>query len=357
MAGSAPERWTLPGLAVLRDPPFDAILDARAPGEFALDRLPGAVNLPVLDDAERALVGTIYKQDSPFRARRIGAALVARNIARHLDGPLADRPPGWRPLVHCWRGGQRSGALALVLAQVGWRVAVLDGGYRSFRRAVASVLYEAAFPNPVVVLTGGTGTAKTALLAAVAAQGGATIDLEGLANHRGSAFGARPGGQPSQKAFESALALAVVALPPGAPVLVEAESARIGRLGLPPALWAAMRAAPRIELTAPTAARARYLAREYADIAADPAALAAALARLVPLHGRDRVAGWQGLADRGATGALAAALIAEHYDPAYARLPAPPPAVRLELSEAALESGDLAAAAAGLRAVLGRLAG
>lgn len=356
MGGPAPERWTLPGLAALIDPPFDAILDARSPSEFAGDRLPGALNLPVLDDAERARIGTIYRQDSPFRARRAGAALVARNIARHLDGPLADRPPGWRPLVHCWRGGQRSGALAAVLAQVGWRPAVLDGGWRAFRRAVAGLLHDGPFPAPVIVLAGGTGTAKTALLAAVAARGGATLDLEGLANHRGSAFGARPGGQPAQKLFESRLAMALTALPPGRAVLVEAESARIGRLNLPPALWAAMRAAPRIELTAPVAARAEWLAREYADIAADGAALAAALDRLAPLHGRARVAEWLALADQGATRALAAALIAAHYDPAYARLAAPAPAATVAVPATALETGDLTDPADRILAAIDRLA-
>ncbi|MBL4542401.1 MAG: tRNA 2-selenouridine(34) synthase MnmH [Rhodobacteraceae bacterium] len=357
MAGPAPERWTLPDLSALIDPPFDTIIDARSPAEFAQDRLPGAINLPVLDDGERARVGTIYKQDSPFRARRIGAALVSRNIARHLDGPLADRPGRWHPLIYCWRGGQRSGALAAVLAQVGWRVAVLDGGYRSFRRAVVAMLYERPLPVPVIVLAGGTGTAKTAVLRAVAAAGGAAIDLEGLANHRGSAFGARPGGQPAQKGFESAIAMALAGPPAAAPLLVEDESARIGTLRLPPSLWAAMRTAPRIALRAGAASRARYLARDYADIAADRAGFSAMLDRLVPLHGRARVADWQGLAAQGATEALAADLIARHYDPAYGRLRGPTPAAEVTVPDEALDAGAFETVAQAVLAEMKRLRG
>ncbi|MEL6172582.1 MAG: rhodanese-like domain-containing protein, partial [Pseudomonadota bacterium] len=120
---------------------FDTLVDVRAPGEFADDHVPGAVNLPVLDDAERARVGTIYKQDSPFRARKIGAALVARNAATHIEGPLADKDGGWRPLVYCWRGGQRSGAFGWMLKEIGWRADTLQGGYKTFRRLVVRVLY------------------------------------------------------------------------------------------------------------------------------------------------------------------------------------------------------------------------
>lgn len=298
----------------------DAIIDVRSPAEYAEAHLPGAINLPVLDDTERARVGTVYKQQSPFAARKLGAALVAANAARHLQGPLADKPGGWQPLVYCWRGGQRSGSLALILAQVGWRVSVLQGGWKAWRRLVHAALYDAPFPAPVVLLDGDTGTAKTALLGHVAAQGGQVIDLEGLARHRGSIFGARPGGQPSQKAFESALSLAISRLDPDRPVLIEAESARIGALRLPPALWTAMRDAPRIELSAPLAARARHLAQDYAELAADPEGLAAQIEVLASLHPRDRISDWLALARSGALEPLAASLMKHHYDPRYARL-------------------------------------
>ena len=297
----------------------DAVIDVRSPAEFAEDRLPGAINLPVLDDAERARIGTIYVQDSRFLARRMGAALVARNAARHLEGWLADKPQGWHPLVHCWRGGQRSGSFAAVLAQVGWRVAVLEGGYRSWRSLVVRDLYDGPLRWPLVVLDGNTGTAKTALLHLAAARGVQVLDLEGAAHHRGSVFGADPGGQPAQKGFESALMATLSRCDPARPVLLEAESPRIGALTLPPALWAAMRQAPRIEMTAPLAARAAYLARTYAGLGADRAGLAQTLDRLRPFHPAERIERWQALAAARQDAALAAGLMARHYDPRYAK--------------------------------------
>lgn len=311
--------FTFTSLADLSRHSFDTVIDVRSPAEYAEDHLPGAINLPALSDAERARVGTIYKQDSPFTARKIGAALVARNVAAHLDGPLAAMEGGWRPLIYCWRGGQRSGSVATILREIGWRVEVLEGGYRSYRRAVVAALYEAAMPAPVVLLDGNTGTGKTELLGRVAALGGQVLDLEGLAHHRGSLLGGRSGGQPSQKAFESALAAQVATLDLDRTVLVEAESSKIGDLILPPKLWAAMCAAPRIVVEAPPDARATYLARVYADLTEAPEELSERLEGLVPLQGRERVAGWQALAREGAMEALAGELIAAHYDPRYAR--------------------------------------
>ena len=297
----------------------DAILDVRSPAEYTEDRLPGAVNLPVLDDAERARIGTIYVQESRFMARRLGAALVASNAARHLEGFLADKPARWRPLVYCWRGGMRSGSFATILRQVGWPVEVIEGGYRSWRRLVVRSLYDDPLPWRLVLLDGNTGTAKTELLARAAARGVQVLDLERLARHRGSIFGAMAGGQPAQKGFESALAAALAALDPARPVLVEAESPRLGALTLPPALWKAMQAAPRIEIAAPAAARARYLTRAYAQLAADPAALAETLDRLRPFHSAELIAEWHRLAATGAHEPLAVALIGAHYDPRYAK--------------------------------------
>jgi len=311
---------TLASLADLDRLDFDEVIDARSPSEYIEDHIPGAVNLPVLDDDERARVGTIYTQESRFLARRTGAALLARNAARHLDGYLAAKPADYRPLIYCWRGGQRSGAFALILGQIGWQVGVVAGGWRSYRRLVAATLYDNPFPAPVCVLDGNTGTAKTAILQQVSALGGQVIDLEGLANHRGSIFGLVEGGtQPSQKAFESALAMAIARLDPSRPVLIEAESSRIGALRLPPALWHAMRAAPRLVIEAPLAARARWLASAYADLISDPATLACRIAELAPFQPRERVAQWQALAAEGAFEPLAASLMAEHYDPRYRR--------------------------------------
>ena len=155
----------------------DTIIDVRSPDEFAEDHIPGAINLPVLSNAERAKVGTIYKQDSSFMARKIGAALVAQNAAVHLMGPLADKPGGWQPMVYCWRGGQRSGSFATILEQIGWRVQLLKGGYRSYRRLVAQTVYDTPLPHKLTLIEGGTGTAKTRLLEHLALAGEQVLSL------------------------------------------------------------------------------------------------------------------------------------------------------------------------------------
>jgi len=326
-----------------------AVIDVRSPSEFAEDHLPGAINLPVLDDAQRAEVGTEYVQGSKFLARRRGAALVARNIAAHLEGALADRGGGFRPLVHCWRGGQRSHAMATVMDQVGWHVTLLEGGYRTWRRAVVDRLHEGELGLNLILLDGPTGCGKTALLSELAARGVQTLDLEGLANHRGSLFGAMPGGQPGQKLFESRLFAAIAALDPARPVVVEAESSKIGRLVLPKALWSAMQASPVVEITAPVAARADFTCATYAEIASDPAALDAALSRLPRHLSKALIAEWREMAAAGRVRDLAEALIREHYDPAYARSGASRGRAalsRLELLD--LTGPSLAEAAAGL---------
>ncbi|TCP62300.1 tRNA 2-selenouridine synthase [Rhodovulum bhavnagarense] len=309
---------TLTSLSDLASLDFDDIIDVRSPAEYAEDHIPGAMSLPALSNEERARVGTIYTRESPFRARRIGAALVARNVASHLETVLSDRPKSWKPLLYCWRGGQRSGSVALMLRQIGWQAETVDGGWRSYRRLVSDALYGAPWPAPVVILDGNTGTAKTDMLALLATAGLQVIDLEGLANHRGSLFGAMAGGQPAQKGFETRLALARLGLDPTRPVVVEAESSRIGAVNLPPALWEAMKTAPRVVLGAPLAARARYLARRYRDLTDDPARLLATIDALSGQHPRERIEHWRAMAQEGAFEALAGGLMESHYDPRYA---------------------------------------
>ncbi|MBM9595667.1 tRNA 2-selenouridine(34) synthase MnmH [Roseitranquillus sediminis] len=298
---------------------FDTLIDVRSPSEFAEDRVPGAVNLPALSDTERARVGTIYVQEDPFLARKIGAALVARNAAAHLEGPLADMGGGWRPLVYCWRGGQRSGSIATILSQVGWRAETVEGGYQSWRRAVVEALYRQAWPGRVVLLDGNTGTAKTDILSRLARRGVQVLDLEGLAAHRGSVFGAVSRPQPSQKAFETAIVEATDALDPARPLLVEAESSKIGERLIPPALWKAMRGAPRIVVEAPVEARSAYLVRAYADVASDQDTLLTTIGNLRRLCGAEVVVRWEGLAQEGQHGTLARELMERHYDPRYAK--------------------------------------
>lgn len=341
---------TLTSLLHLQALGFDDIIDVRAPAEFADDHIPGAISLPVLDDAQRADVGTIYKQQSPFLARKLGAALVARNAAMHLEGPLRDRPGGWRPLVYCWRGGQRSGSFASILAQIGWRVETIAGGYKSWRKLVSDALYDAPAPARVIVLDGNTGTAKTEVLNLLPAHGLQVIDLEGLANHRGSLFGA-VGPQPSQKAFEGALAMALARLDPARPVVVEAESIKIGNLYLPPKFWAAMCAAPRIAIEAPLPARAAYLTTAYADLIADPVRLDQIIGLLRPMHPAMRIAEWQALAGTHQFAALAEQLMAHHYDPRYAKHRSKVTVPVTSVEAASLAPADLPALAARIAAL------
>ena len=299
---------------------FDAVIDVRSPAEFAEDHAPGAINLPVLSNEERAVVGTVYTQESRFKARRIGAAVIARNVAAHLEGPLADKPGSFRPLVYCWRGGQRSHAMATILSEVGWRTTVLDGGYRTWRRHVTARLYDGEAALSFVVIDGQTGTGKTDVLGRLAAAGAQVLDLEGLAAHRGSLFGALPGRpQPSQKLFESELLARLDGFDPGRPVFVEAESSKVGERMVPPAVWSKMAAAPRIELVARPEARAAYLAAVYRDVVADRSWLDDVLGRLPTPAGKKRLAAWGALADGGQWEALALELMELHYDPAYRR--------------------------------------
>ncbi|MFQ6547024.1 tRNA 2-selenouridine(34) synthase MnmH [Aestuariibius sp. 2305UL40-4] len=310
-----PQRFAT--LSQLYDHGFDAVIDVRSPSEFAEDHIPGAINLPALDDDERAKVGTIYVQQSAFLARKIGAALVARNAARHIEEHLMNHDGGWRPLVYCWRGGQRSGSFASILAQIGWRVETVEGGYQSYRRLVSAALYDHPLGRQVILIDGNTGTAKTDILHRMRSRGIQVLDLEGMARHRGSVLGSLPGGQPAQKAFESALAKALAATTPDAPLILEAESSKIGKLTLPPALWSAMKDAPRIVIDAPLEARAAYLTEAYADMMADPDRLKARLAALKPFRGAEAVAHWSELAEAGDFRRLASELMEQHYDPAY----------------------------------------
>jgi len=209
-------------------PPIDEIIDVRAPEEFAIDHVPGAINLPVLSDTQRKEIGTIYKHDSSFEAKKIGAAYITANISRHLEQHFADKPRHYRPLVYCWRGGQRSQSLATILDAVGWYVRVLEGGYKAYRQSVLNGLRELPAQFRFIIVGGLTGSGKTRLLQAIRHQGGQALDLEHLANHKGSLLGGQPTSQPSQKGFETALHSALSKLDPKQPVFVEAESSRIG---------------------------------------------------------------------------------------------------------------------------------
>jgi tRNA 2-selenouridine synthase len=298
---------------------FDEIVDVRSQSEYAEDHIPGAINCPVLSDAERVEVGTLYKHSS-FDAKKIGAALVSANIARHLQQRFQDKPRGWKPLVYCWRGGGRSGALAHVMAQVGWRVGRLDGGYRAYRRAVIEDL--AVLPQRLQwrVVCGMTGTGKSRLLRELGRAGCQVLDLEALAMHRGSVLGNIPGErQPSQKMFESLVWHELRQFAPRRPVFVEAESKKVGNLRVPEALIAAMWGSPCLVLQAAIPVRIDLLKQEYAHFLSEPDLLAAQLDCLAGVHGRDTVAGWQDAARDRRWDELVGELLVRHYDPAYTR--------------------------------------
>lgn len=299
---------------------FSVLIDARSPAEYALDHIPGAINCPVLDDEERRIVGTTYVQTSAFEARKIGGAMVARNIARHLDELFRDKPKDWRPLIYCWRGGMRSGSFVNWLRLVGWDAQQLKGGYKAWRAHVIEQIAARAPTLDLRVLCGPTGSAKTRVLQALADGGEQVLDLEDLAAHRGSVLGAVPGRpQPSQKAFETQLMHRLAALDPSRRVWVEAESRRIGRLTVPEPLLQRLRDSPVVEIAATPAARLAYLLRDYAWLGDDPQGLADKLGTLRELLPRDVLAQWQAWALEGALPPLFEALMARHYDPLYAR--------------------------------------
>ena len=298
---------------------FDTIIDARSESEYALDHIPGAVNCPVLNDEERVRVGTLYKQVGAFEAKKVGAPLVAANIARHIETLFADKPRDWKPLVYCWRGGNRSGSMAHILARIGWPAVQLDGGYKAYRAHVAAARSD---PPPVDfrVVCGTTGSGKSRLLETLERVGAQVLDLERLAAHRGSVLGHLPDEpQPSQKMFESQIWDRLRRFDVSKPVFVESESKKVGNLRVPDAVMERMRASPCFSLQLSRPNRVRLLMEDYTHFCADPAALNGQLEHLVQLHGREKIAAWHGMANSGRMAELVDQLLVEHYDPAYLR--------------------------------------
>ncbi len=299
---------------------FDEIIDARTPAEFADDHIPGAINCPVLSDEERVTVGTLYQQVSPFEARKVGAAMVAKNVAHHLETSFSAHPKAWRPLIYCWRGGQRSGAMSIILAQVGWAAHKLEGGYKSYRRDVLDKLEALPATFNYRVICGATGSGKSRLLAALAANGAQVLDLEGLAQHRGSILGGLPQqAQPSQKWFDTTLLQALQKFDATKTVYVEAESNKIGRVILPAALIATMHRAPCVLLDTSPEARVALLLADYRHYIEQPETLVAQLQVLLPFHGHQQLEHWSEQIRAGEFAALVRELLELHYDPSYLR--------------------------------------
>jgi tRNA 2-selenouridine synthase len=305
--------------AIARLAEFDAIIDARSEAEYELDHLPGALNWPSLDNEQRKLIGTIYAQVSPFEAQKRGAALVAANIARHIEREVIDKPRNWQPLAYCWRGGKRSGSLALVLGEIGFRASVLEGGYKAFRSAVLAALPELAARLDYRVICGPTGSGKTRLLQALAQEGAQVLDLEALASHRSSVLGMIPGQpQPVQKRFDTMVWDQLRRFDPARPVFVESESRKVGNLAVPEALMDRMRASPCLRLELPDDERVGLLMEDYDFFVKDQALFCDRLAALTQLRGKAVVQGWQARVAAGEIETVVRDLLLNHYDPGYA---------------------------------------
>ena len=299
---------------------FDEIIDVRTPAEFSEDHIPGAINCAVLSNEERITVGTLYKQVSPFEARKVGAALAAKNIAAHLQTRFHDHPKSWRPLIYCWRGGQRSGAMSIILAQVGWAAHKLEGGYKTYRRDVLDKLEALPQGFTFRVICGSTGSGKSRLLTALGNSRHQVLDLEMLAQHRGSVLGRLPGQtQPSQKWFDSALLLALQKFDPALPVFVEAESNKIGLISLPAALITAMHASECVLVETPLATRVAALLEDYRYYIENPEIFIEHLKPLHRFHSAKQLEHWSALIHAGDFQALVAELLTKHYDPSYFR--------------------------------------
>ncbi|WP_411869569.1 tRNA 2-selenouridine(34) synthase MnmH [Vulcanococcus limneticus] len=265
------------------------VVDMRSPAEFAQGHIPGARNLPLFSDEGRAAVGTTYKQQGRQAAVQLGLQLVGPRLGE-LGASLSawSLEAGGAPLrLHCWRGGMRSASVAWLAQTLDLPVALLEGGYKVYRRWVLELLER---PWPLRLLGGRTGTGKTDLLLALARRGVAVLDLEGLAHHRGSSFGGLglpP--QPSTEHYENRIAAVLQGCDPAtAEIWVEAESVQVGRCRVPAGIWRQMQSAPLLEVVRPLEERLRQLVAVYG--AQDPEELAEATRRIARRLGPQRTA-------------------------------------------------------------------
>tara|TARA_Y100000588_G_scaffold258779_1_gene273447 strand:- start:934 stop:1995 length:1062 start_codon:yes stop_codon:yes gene_type:complete len=298
---------------------YDDIIDVRSPSEFGEDHLPDAINLPVLSNSEREEVGTIYKQVNPFEARRRGAALVSYNISEHLKDYFVDKKKDYSPLIYCWRGGERSRSLATILESVGWRPSLLEGGYQGYRKHVIQSFND-ILKNDLSfkIISGLTGSGKTKLLMHLESLGCQTIDLEGLASHRGSALGEESNNdQPSQKMFERLLYEKFLTLNDKIPVFLESESSRIGDLQIPSNFWTMMKNSDVWEIETERKFRVDFLLNEYIHFIEDKELLKTKLSKIRHLKS-DRVYDkWISMIDDGDYKAFVRSILEDHYDAAY----------------------------------------
>jgi tRNA 2-selenouridine synthase len=299
---------------------FDEVIDVRTPAEYALDHVPGAVNFPVLSNEERVIVGTKHKQESPFEAKKLGATLIARNIAAHIENAFANRPKNWKPMIYCWRGGKRSGAMGHILRQIGWDAHILQGGYKSYRSWVLEQLKELPQQFHYQVITGRTGSAKSMILEALQNLDCQVLDLEKYANHKGSVLGGHPEtGQPGQKLFESQIVEQLKTFSQERPVFIEAESRKVGVLQVPDSLLEKIRSSSCIRIKASMSARIEFLKRDYVYMIQNPALLTEKLSHLRSLLGQEQLDQWQKNIQEQDWDTLVQSLLELHYDRLYER--------------------------------------
>ena len=297
---------------------FDTIIDVRSPLEFAEDHIVGAINCPVLSDLERQKVGTIYKKESSFKAKIIGSSLTAKNIAFHIENNFMEKKGSWQPLIYCWRGGQRSKAFSIVLSEVGWRTNQLKGGYKEYRNQVINFLDNIGPKLKITLISGKTGSAKTKILKSIENEGGQILDLEGLANHKGSLLGKIPDLiQPSQKFFESLIFNKIQNLNLKDKIYIEAESSKIGNIHIPKSIWKKMIKSPRIEISANVELRAKFLVSDYDYMCNNPTLINPIIKGLKNRLSKKLFDEWTNLIDRKKWFDLTKSFLENHYDPSY----------------------------------------
>ncbi|MDC1087524.1 tRNA 2-selenouridine(34) synthase MnmH [Alphaproteobacteria bacterium] len=297
---------------------FDTIIDVRSPLEYEEDHIIGSINCPVLNDQERIIVGTIYKKESTFKAKIIGSSLTARNIAKHIEEKFINQQGSWQPLVYCWRGGQRSKAFSIILSEVGWRTCQLEGGYKKYRNEVINFLNRIGSKLKIILISGKTGSAKTKILQNIKLQGGQILDLENLANHKGSLLGKIPGlKQPSQKLFESKLYHQIKQLDLRKNIYIEAESSKIGNIHIPKTIWAKMIVSPRIEIEADLELRSSFLLKDYRYMCENPELIKPIIYGLKNRLSKKLINDWLELITKKLWLDLTKSFLENHYDPSY----------------------------------------
>lgn len=308
---------TMEQALVLRDQGA-LLVDVRTPAEFAEATIPGAINVPIFSDAERVEIGTLYKQQGKQIARRRGVQLVAPKIPTLLEQVESAWRQGSGPvIVFCWRGGMRSKAMTVFLQLAGFPARQLRGGYKRFRGLVRDFFQQGQWGR-LLVLRGLTGVGKTRLLGRLAAEGYPVIDLEGLARHRGSAFGGLGlPAQPSQKSFEALLWDVLRKVPPGGYAVTEGESRHIGRLLLPSRVHAALQQETSLWIHASLDYRVQVILEDYPVLDELGEAFAPPLLSLKPRLGGEVVANMLALLEGRHWDVLVRELMIRYYDPLY----------------------------------------